>query len=234
LTATRARADRTPRGGRLPRPSDLVVDDEPDILRAFELSYGDDFRILTANAGVQALDVLRAEDVSVIVSDQRMPSMDGSEFLERSMAVRPNAVRIVLTGYTDIDALVRAVNRSRIYRYLAKPWDDEEMRAALTRAIELFQLTRENERLVEELRRANERLAAENAYLRTSASDDAASSVRAPSCARCSALVDKVAPHRAPCSCRARPAPARSSSRARSTSGARAPSGSSWPSTARR
>src|SRR5262245_64770283 len=96
-----------------------------------------------------------------------MPSMDGSEFLERSMAVRPNAVRIVLTGYTDIDALVRAVNRSRIYRYLSKPWDDEEMRTALTRAIELFQLTRENARLVEELRRANERLSTENAYLRT-------------------------------------------------------------------
>ena len=114
----------------------LVVDDEPDILRSFELSYGDDFRILTANAGVQALDVLRAEDVSVIVSDQRMPSMDGSEFLERSMAVRPNAVRIVLTGYTDIDALVRAVNRSRIYRYLAKPWDDEQLKLAIARLLQ--------------------------------------------------------------------------------------------------
>jgi two-component system response regulator HupR/HoxA len=144
----------------------LVVDDEPDIRRAFELSYGDDFTILSADGGARALDVLAAEDVSVIVADQRMPGMDGSEFLERSMAVRPNAIRIVLTGYTDIDALVRAVNRSRIYRYVTKPWDDEEMRTALTRAVELFNLTRENLRLVEELRRANERLAAENAYLR--------------------------------------------------------------------
>ncbi len=173
----------------------LVVDDEPDILRAFELSYGDDFRVLTASAGVQALDVLRAEDVSVIVSDQRMPSMDGSEFLERSMAVRPNAVRIVLTGYTDIDALVRAVNRSRIYRYLAKPWDDEEMRAALTRAIELFQLTRENERLVEELRRANERLAAENAYLRTSVAGDSGIVGESPAMREVLGLVEKVARH---------------------------------------
>jgi DNA-binding NtrC family response regulator len=82
----------------------LVVDDEPDILRAFELSYGDDFTILTAGAGARALEILGAEDVSVIVSDQRMPGMDGSEFLERSMDVRPYAVRIVLTGYTDIDA----------------------------------------------------------------------------------------------------------------------------------
>jgi two-component system response regulator HupR/HoxA len=144
----------------------LVVDDESDILRAFELSYGDDFTVLTAEGGTRALDVLAQEDVSVIVSDQRMPGMDGSEFLERSMSVRPESVRIVLTGYTDIDALVRAVNRSRIYRYLSKPWDDEEMRTALTRAIELFNLTRENARLVDELKRVNERLTVENAYLR--------------------------------------------------------------------
>ena len=173
----------------------LVVDDEPDILRAFELSYGDDFTILTAGGGARGLEILGAEDVCVIVSDQRMPGMDGSEFLERSMDVRPNAVRIVLTGYTDIDALVRAVNRSRIYRYLSKPWDDEEMRTALTRAIELFRLTRENARLVEELRRANERLAAENAYLRTTTFDDGRIIGDSPVMREVLALVDKVAPH---------------------------------------
>jgi DNA-binding NtrC family response regulator len=172
----------------------LVVDDEPDILRAFELSYGDDFTIRTAGGGTRALEILDTEDVSVIVSDQRMPGMDGSEFLERSMDVRPNAVRIVLTGYTDIDALVRAVNRSRIYRYLSKPWDDEEMRTALTRAIELFQLTRENARLVEELRRANDRLAAENAYLRTTV-DTGKIVGDSPVMREVLALVEKVAPH---------------------------------------
>jgi two-component system response regulator HupR/HoxA len=173
----------------------LVVDDETDILRAFELSYGDDFTILTADGGVRALDVLASEDVSVIVSDQRMPGMDGSEFLERSMEVRPDAVRIVLTGYTDIDALVRAVNRSRIYRYLSKPWDDEEMRAALTRAIELFNLTRENARLVEELRRANDRLLTENTYLRTAKLDSGRIVGDSPAMREVLALIDKVAPH---------------------------------------
>src|SRR5262245_53627506 len=124
-----------------------------------------------------------------------MPGMDGSEFLERSMDVRPDAVRIVLTGYTDIDALVRAVNRSRIYRYLSKPWDDEEMRAALTRAIELFHLTRENARLVEELRRANELLSAENAYLRTTTFDAGRIVGDSPVMREVLALIDKVAPH---------------------------------------
>jgi two-component system response regulator HupR/HoxA len=144
----------------------LVVDDEPDILRSFTFNYGDDFEIVTAGSGAQGLDLLRQRDVAVIVADQRMPSMGGTEFLERSVEVRPDAIRIILTGYTDIDALVHAVNASRIYRYVTKPWETEELRIALLRAVEVFHLTRENARLVEELRRANERLAVENAYLR--------------------------------------------------------------------
>jgi two-component system response regulator HupR/HoxA len=151
--------------------------------------------VLTAEGGARALDVLANEDVSVIVSDQRMPGMDGSEFLERSMTVRPNSVRIVLTGYTDIDALVRAVNRSRIYRYLTKPWDDEEMRTAITRAIELFNLARENARLVEELKRANDRLTVENAYLRKAKVDPGRIIGESPSMREVLALVEKVAAH---------------------------------------
>ena len=172
----------------------LVVDDEPDILRAFEFSYGDDFTILGADGGAKALAILTTEDVSVIVADQRMPGMDGSELLERSMAVRPDAVRIILTGYTDIDALVRAVNRSRIYRYLNKPWDDEEMRSALERAIELYNLARENKRLVVELRRANARLEAENAYLRVAVLDDGRIVGDSPAMREILSLVAKVGP----------------------------------------
>ncbi len=144
----------------------LVVDDEPDILRSFAFNYGDEFDIVTADSGPKGLDVLRERDVAVIVADQRMPGMGGTEFLEHSMTVRPDAIRLILTGYTDVDALVHAVNASRIYRYVTKPWDTEELRMALLRAIEVFHLQRENARLVEELRRANERLAVENAYLR--------------------------------------------------------------------
>jgi two-component system response regulator HupR/HoxA len=147
----------------------LVVDDEPDILHSFRFNYGEDFDILTAESGPRGLEVLAGHDVAVIVADQRMPQMSGTEFLERSMDVRPDAMRIILTGYTDVDALVQAVNLSRIYRYVTKPWASEELRLTLLRAIDAFHLTRENARLVEELRRANERLAVENAYLRESA-----------------------------------------------------------------
>ena len=146
----------------------LVVDDEPDILRAFAFNYGDDFQVLTAESGARGLALLETHEPAVIVADQRMPAMSGTDFLERSMVLRPDAVRIILTGYTDIDAIVQAINRSRIYRYVTKPWESEELRLTLRRAVEAFHLVRENGRLVEELRRANERLAAENAYLRES------------------------------------------------------------------
>ena len=144
----------------------LVVDDEPDILRSFSFNYGDDFELVTATSGARGLELLEAHDPAVIVADQRMPAMTGTEFLEQSMALRPEAMRIVLTGYTDIEAIIEAINRSRIYRYVTKPWESEELRLTLRRAVEAFHLTRENTRLVEELRRANERLSAENAYLR--------------------------------------------------------------------
>ena len=146
----------------------LVVDDEPDILRSFSFNYGDDFDLLTAPSGSRGLELLATHDPAVIVADQRMPAMTGTEFLEQSMAVRPDAIRIILTGYTDVEAIIKAVNTSRIYRYVTKPWESEELRMTLRRGVEAFQLTRENARLVEELRRAYERLAVENAFLRKS------------------------------------------------------------------
>jgi DNA-binding NtrC family response regulator len=144
----------------------LVVDDEADILRSFRFNYGDEFDILTAESGDEGLALLERHPVAVIVADQRMPRMDGTEFLRRSVGVRPEAVRIILTGYTDIDALVSAVNASQIYRYITKPWDAEEMRLTLKRAIEVYDLAAENTRLVSELKILNTRLSAENAYLR--------------------------------------------------------------------
>ncbi|MFN8545396.1 MAG: sigma-54 dependent transcriptional regulator [Candidatus Binatia bacterium] len=144
----------------------LVVDDEPDILRSLRFDYGDEFDILIAESGAQGLELLAVHDPAVIVADQRMPAMTGTEFLIRSMQIRPDALRIILTGYTDVEAIIEAVNTTRIYRYVTKPWESEDLRMALRRAVEMFHLARENARLLEELRHVNERLAAENAYLR--------------------------------------------------------------------
>jgi DNA-binding NtrC family response regulator len=173
----------------------LVVDDEPDILRSFSFNYGEDFELLTAPSGARGLELLAAHDPAVIVADQRMPAMTGTEFLEQSMAVRPDAIRIILTGYTDVEAIIKAINKSRIYRYVTKPWESEELRMTLRRAVEAFQLTRENARLVEELRRAYERLAAENAYLRKSERPHEIVG-ESPAIREVLSLVERVAPSR--------------------------------------
>ena len=146
----------------------LIVDDEPDILRSFRFNYEDEFEVLTADSGAAALELLAQHQPAVIVADQRMPNMDGTEFLKRSLEASPESVRIILTGYTDMDALVDAVNGSQIYRYVSKPWDSEEMRITLKRAIEMHDLTAENLRLVGELQDLNSRLTDENAFLRDS------------------------------------------------------------------
>jgi DNA-binding NtrC family response regulator len=171
----------------------LVVDDEADILQSFRFNYGDEFEITTAGSGVEGLERLAAHDFAVIVADQRMPIMGGTEFLRRSMDVRPDAIRIVLTGYTDIDALVEAVNTSRVYRYITKPWDPDELRITLRQGIELFHLTRENARLVAELKEANAQLAAQNVYLRETAAVSAEIVGTSPAITQVRTLISKVA-----------------------------------------
>ncbi|HZR84302.1 MAG TPA: sigma-54 dependent transcriptional regulator [Candidatus Binatia bacterium] len=151
----------------------LVVDDEPDILASFRLAYKRDFTLLCAESGAEGLELLRKTEVAVAVADQRMPEMPGVEFLRQSQEIRPQAVRIILTGYADIEVLIDAVNSSRIYRYVTKPWDHQEMRITLRRAIETYHLECENARLLKELQAANERLGAENVYLRKREEEDA-------------------------------------------------------------
>jgi DNA-binding NtrC family response regulator len=151
----------------------LFVDDEKDIIETFRLSYDDDFTVLAATSGSEALAILAEQPVAVLVADQRMPEMSGLDVIRHALALRPGLIPIILTGYTDLEALVDAINLGRVYRYISKPWDSRELRMALTRAIEAYhlagdnaRLAEENARLVEELRQANERLERENRYLK--------------------------------------------------------------------
>jgi DNA-binding NtrC family response regulator len=142
----------------------LFVDDESDIVETLRLSYERDFTVLGATSGQEALAVVAGEPVAVLVTDQRMPGMSGLEVIARAREVRPALVPIILTGYTEVEALVDAVNRGDIHRYIFKPWDSHELRIALCIAIEksyLVQengrLSQENQQLVAELRRTRER-----------------------------------------------------------------------------
>lgn len=110
-------------------PTLLLVDDEPNILRALTRTLRrDGYRILTAGSARQAFDVLAQNEVQVVLSDQRMPAMSGTDFLSEVKSLYPDTVRLVLSGYTDLAAVTEAINRGAIYRFLTKPWVDEQLR----------------------------------------------------------------------------------------------------------
>lgn len=145
----------------------LLVDDEENILSSLKrLLRRDGYRILTAGSGAEGLEVLSREAVDVIVSDQRMPGMNGTDFLKRAKAGWPQTVRIVLSGYTDLGSVTEAINDGAAYKFLTKPWDDEILRLAIREAFAYKWVQDENRMLhkmmVEinaELSEANRRLA---------------------------------------------------------------------------
>lgn len=134
----------------------LVVDDEPDNLDLLYRTFRRDFNVLKADSGVNALEVLASEgEVAVIISDQRMPEMKGTEFLSKTVPQFPDTVRIILTGFTDIEDLVDAINAGQVYKYITKPWDPGELKAVVQRAAETYDLLKQR---TEELRRANSQM----------------------------------------------------------------------------
>lgn len=134
------------------------MDDEPEVLRSLYDLFRLDYRVLTAKRGPEALEILGTEDVSVIMSDQRMPEMTGVEFLSRARVIRPEATRLLITGYADLKAVIDAINEGHVFRYIAKPWDPEELGTVIRQAIEHRNLIVEKQRLIEELSAANTRL----------------------------------------------------------------------------
>jgi two-component system response regulator AtoC len=129
----------------------LVVDDESDNLDAFRFNFGRTFKLLLASSGEEALALARQHDVAVIVTDQRMPKMTGLDLLKTAREIRPDAVGIIVTAFTDVDVLIESINLGRIYRYVTKPWDSKELRGVLSHAVERYALVHENRRLQEQL-----------------------------------------------------------------------------------
>ena len=137
------------------RPAILLVDDEPHSLSAMKMALEDEFEILTATGAEQASLLLEEEWVQVIFCDQRMPGRSGVEFLSEVRERWPETVRIIITGYTDTQAMVSAINDAGIHQFLTKPWHPEQLLAAARNAARMFQLARENERMALEMRFLN-------------------------------------------------------------------------------
>jgi signal transduction histidine kinase/class 3 adenylate cyclase/two-component SAPR family response regulator len=119
------------------KPTILVVDDEPDNLDLLYRTFYRDYKVLRANSGPAALELLaKQEDVSVIISDQRMPMMSGTEFLSLTATQYPDIIRIILTGYTDVEDLVEAINAGKVFKYVTKPWEAEELKTLVRQALD--------------------------------------------------------------------------------------------------
>ncbi len=137
----------------------LLVDDEPNILKALgRLFRSTGHELLTAGGGEDALRILGEHTVSLIVSDQRMPGMTGAEMLQRAREIQPGAVRIMLTGYTDIQAAMQAINAGAVYRFLTKPWDDRALLDTVVEALADLDMRREHVALQERVAEQNQQL----------------------------------------------------------------------------
>lgn len=137
------------------KPKILVVDDEPDNLDLLYRTFHREYKVLRANSGPAALEILAAEgDVAVIISDQRMPMMSGTEFLSLTATQYPDIIRIILTGYTDVEDLVEAINSGKVFKYVTKPWDADELKAVVQQAMDTHNVLKvRTEELCRSLRR---------------------------------------------------------------------------------
>lgn len=137
----------------------LIVDDEPFVLSALKrLLRRDGYEVMTAEVPSRGLALLQEEPIGVIISDYRMPEMDGVQLLRRAREVAPYAIRIILSGYAETHAILSAVNDGGIHKYLTKPWNDEQVRLEIKSGFELYHLAATNRELQETLRRQNEEL----------------------------------------------------------------------------
>ena len=130
----------------------LVVDDEPDMLRSLRSLLRQEFAVFTANSGPEAIGVLQEHPVHIIMTDQRMPQMTGVEFLARVKNKHPEAIRLIFTGYAELQAVIDAINQGNVFRYVTKPWDAEELLALLREAGEQYDRLVQRRRLLEDLR----------------------------------------------------------------------------------
>ncbi|WP_183568224.1 response regulator [Mucilaginibacter sp. SP1R1] len=133
----------------------LYVDDEINNLNSFKAAFRRDFNIYTASSAAEGRKILDVNEIGVIITDQRMPVTTGIEFLESILHIYPDTIRILLTGFSDINAVIDAINRGQVYKYLVKPWQNDELKIQVQNAIEIYNLRKQNKELNYRLQIAN-------------------------------------------------------------------------------
>ncbi len=129
----------------------LYVDDEEHNLTSFRATFRHYYQVFTAKSAMEAIQLLRQNWIPIIITDQRMPEMTGVQFLEKILPEFPDSIRMILTGFSDIEAIVQAINTGRIFRYITKPWDENELHMTIDNAINLYKLQQKNKELLSNL-----------------------------------------------------------------------------------
>ncbi len=136
----------------------LYVDDELNNLVSFKAVFRMKYTVFTAFSGEEALNVLRNKSINIIITDQRMPQMTGVEFLESILDEFPDQIRILLTGYADMNAVIDAINKGKIFHYLSKPWNEEELVLTINRAYDVYKRKMDEKEMTSKLSLSNEQL----------------------------------------------------------------------------
>ncbi len=136
----------------------LYVDDELNNLVSFKAVFRMKYNISTAISGEEAISILRSKQINIIITDQRMPQMTGVEFLESIIPEFPDPIRILLTGYADMNAVIDAINKGKIFHYLTKPWNEEELDMTIGRAFDVYKQKMDEQEMAQKLSLSNEQL----------------------------------------------------------------------------
>ncbi len=137
-------------------PKILIVDDEENILNALQrLFRKENYRILTAISAEEALKIMEEQEVDLVISDLKMPVTNGVEFFTQAKQIKPDALRIMLTGHADLKSVMEAIEKGEVYRFLLKPWDDDELKMTIKQALEFYYLQKDNKTLTQTVKKQN-------------------------------------------------------------------------------
>ena len=136
-------------------PPILYIDDEQDNLTVFYSAFRRNFKVYLGNSAQEGMEIMKKHSVHLVLADQRMPEMTGIEFLEKIKLEYPDCIRMVLTGFTDVEAIIQAINKGRVYRYITKPWSKDDLKITIDHALETYELKQQNRKLFTDLEEAN-------------------------------------------------------------------------------
>ena len=136
----------------------LYIDDEVDNLNSFKATFRRSFEVYTAESALEGKKILEANNIEIVLSDQRMPEMTGVEFFASLIEEHNDCMRILVTGYSDIKAVVDAINLGQVYRYISKPWDNEDLKIVIEQASEVYRFRKDNKKLMDTIIKVNSQL----------------------------------------------------------------------------